>query len=93
MLEVKNQGCFGKSFRIVRPQIRRGELLAVFGTRARDEWIAELGPADTCVAPVLSVPEVVADEQYAARHAFVEAHDAEHGRFRQVGYVLAGTSP
>jgi alpha-methylacyl-CoA racemase len=71
----------------------RGELLAVFRTRERDEWIAELGPADTCVAPVLSVPEVVADEQYAARHAFVEADDAEHGRFRQVGYVLAGTNP
>ena len=70
----------------------RGELLAVFRTRARDEWIAELGPADTCVAPVLSVPEVVADEQYVAREAFVEAEDPDHGRFRQVGYLLAGTS-
>lgn len=69
----------------------RAELAAVFGTRPRDEWIAELGPADTCVAPVLSVPEVVNDPQYAARGAFVEAADAAHGTFRQVGYVLAGS--
>ncbi|MBV8161159.1 MAG: CoA transferase [Acidimicrobiia bacterium] len=72
----------------------RGELAAVFRTRSRDEWVAELGPADTCVAPVLSVPEVVADEQYRARGAFVDAEGADpsHGRFRQVGYVLAGSS-
>ncbi|HEV3354935.1 MAG TPA: CaiB/BaiF CoA-transferase family protein, partial [Acidimicrobiales bacterium] len=69
----------------------RGELAAVFRTKTRDEWVAELGPADTCVAPVLSVPEVVDDEQYTARGAFVEASDAEHGAFRQVGYVLAGS--
>jgi alpha-methylacyl-CoA racemase len=69
----------------------RGELAAVFGTKTRDEWVAELGPADTCVAPVLAVPEVVEDQQYAARGAFVEADDASHGRFRQVGYVLAGS--
>jgi alpha-methylacyl-CoA racemase len=69
----------------------RGELAAVFRTRSRDEWVAELGPADTCVAPVLSVPEVVEDEQYAARRALIEASDPDHGTFRQVGYVLAGS--
>ncbi len=69
----------------------RAELTAVFRTRTRDEWVAELGPADTCVAPVLAVPEVVDDEQYAARGAFVEAVDDEHGTFRQVGHVLAGS--
>ena len=69
----------------------RGELAALFRTRSRDEWVAELGPTDTCVAPVLSVPEVVEDEQYSARRAFVEAADPEHGTFRQVGYVLAGS--
>jgi len=71
----------------------RGELRAVFRTRARDEWVAELGPADTCVAPVLSVPEVVADQQYEARGAFVDAEHPEHGTFRQVGYVFAGSQP
>jgi alpha-methylacyl-CoA racemase len=69
----------------------RGELTAIFRTRPRDEWVASLGPADTCVAPVLSVREVVDDEQYNARGAFVEASDPEHGTFRQVGYVLAGS--
>jgi alpha-methylacyl-CoA racemase len=69
----------------------RAELAAVFRTRPRDEWVAELGPADTCVAPVLSVPEVAEDEQYAARGAFVSASDPDHGTFRQVGYVLAGS--
>ena len=35
----------------------RSDLAAVFATRDRDEWVAELAEADTCVAPVLSVPE------------------------------------
>ena len=69
----------------------RGELAAVFRTRPRDEWVTELGPADTCVAPVLSAPELVDDDQYAARGAFVDASDPDHGAFRQVGYVLAGS--
>jgi crotonobetainyl-CoA:carnitine CoA-transferase CaiB-like acyl-CoA transferase len=69
----------------------RGELAAVFRTKERDQWVAELGPADTCVAAVLSVPEVVQDEQFVARDAFVDASDVEHGAFRQVGYVLAGS--
>jgi alpha-methylacyl-CoA racemase len=69
----------------------RADLEAAFRTRARDEWCAELAPADTCVAPVLSVPEVVADEQFTARNAFVWATDEEHGDFRQVGWVLAGS--
>jgi alpha-methylacyl-CoA racemase len=69
----------------------RGELAAVFRTKTRDEWVRELGPADTCVAPVLSVPEVVKDEQFVARGAFVDADLPKHGQFRQVGYVLAGS--
>ena len=42
----------------VQDQIR-AELRAVFLTRDLDDWIAELSPADTCVAPVLTVPEIV----------------------------------
>ena len=49
-----------------------------------------LTPADTCVAPVLSVPEVVDDAQFAARGAFVDAEHPTAGTFRQVGPVLAG---
>ena len=76
----------------VQDQIR-AELRAVFLTRDRDEWTTQLSPADTCVAPVLSVPEVVADEQFVARGDYVHARHAEHGDFRQVGPVFAGMEP
>jgi alpha-methylacyl-CoA racemase len=65
----------------------RTDLAATFATKTRDEWVSELAPANTCVAPVLSVPEIVANEQYEARRAFV---DAPRGEFGQVGYLLAG---
>ena len=71
----------------------RADLTKVFATRTRDEWVALLGPADTCVAPVLSVPEVVADEQYRARGCFVTATAPAQGSFAQVGAVLAGMVP
>ncbi len=56
----------------------RADLRRVLAGRPRDEWVALLADADTCVAPVLSVPEVVAEPQFAARGLFVEAvHPAE----------------
>ncbi len=69
----------------------REALRRVFAGKDRDAWVAELGPSNTCVAPVHSVPELVADAQLAARGAFVEAEHPERGRFRQVGPLLAGT--
>jgi alpha-methylacyl-CoA racemase len=74
-----------------QPQIR-ADFEAVLAGRERDAWVAELGPADTCVAPVLSGPEVVHDPHFEARHAFALAEHAERGTFRQVGAVLAGTT-
>lgn len=68
----------------------RADFRAAFARRPRDEWVAELAPADTCVAPVYSVADVVNDAQFRARGAFVEAVDEEHGVFEQVGAVLAG---
>jgi len=68
----------------------RADFARMFRTRDRDDWVAELAPADTCVSPVNSIPEVVADPQFTARKAFVDADHPEHGRFRQVGPVLAG---
>ncbi len=73
----------------VQDQIR-AEMRAVFLTRDRDEWTALLSAADTCVAPVLTVPEVADDEQFVARGDYVVADHAEHGDFRQVGPVFAG---
>jgi alpha-methylacyl-CoA racemase len=73
----------------VQDQIR-ADFRAAFATRDRDDWVAELAPADTCVAPVYSVPELVDDAHFAARHDFVEATADGHGAFRQLGWVLAG---
>jgi alpha-methylacyl-CoA racemase len=73
----------------VQDQIR-AEVRGVFLTRDRDEWTSLLSAADTCVAPVLDVPEVTVDEQFVAREDFVDAHHGAQGDFRQVGPVFAG---
>ena len=77
----------------------RADFAAAFATRDRDAWVDELAAADTCVSPVLSVAELVYDEQYVARRAIVDARVDDAGRadgapasFRQVGPVLAGMS-
>jgi alpha-methylacyl-CoA racemase len=74
---------------LVQAEIRTA-FSAAFATRDRDDWVAELGPADTCVAPVYSIPELVDDPHLHARRTFVDAHDEHHGTFRQVGWTLAG---
>jgi alpha-methylacyl-CoA racemase len=68
----------------------RSDFRDAFATRTRDDWVADLAPADTCVAPVYTVPEMVEDPHFAARHVFVDAESAEHGRFRQAGWLFAG---
>jgi len=73
----------------------RADFAAVFVTEDRDTWVAELAAADTCVSPVLAADELIDDEQYVARRAFVDAvpaggTGAVPGVFRQVGPVLAG---
>jgi alpha-methylacyl-CoA racemase len=68
----------------------RSAFRARFKEKSRDQWAAELGPADTCVAPVLTIAEAAADEQFAARGAIVDATHPTEGAFRQVGPVLAG---
>jgi len=71
----------------------RAALAAGFARRDRDAWVAELGPGNACVAPVLSVAEVTADPGFAARRAFGDAEHPVHGRIRQVGPILAGQTP
>lgn len=73
----------------VQDQIRT-DLRRVFASQTRDEWVAQLAPHDTCVAPVSSVPELVDDPQFVDRGAFVSADSADRGMFRQVGPMLAG---
>jgi alpha-methylacyl-CoA racemase len=76
----------------VQDEIRR-DFRAAFRKKDRDEWAAELGPGDCCVAPVLSMPEIARDPHLVGRGAFSEARHPEHGVFRQVAPVLAGMNP
>jgi alpha-methylacyl-CoA racemase len=71
----------------------RDAMAEVFATKTRDEWVAVLGPADTCVSPVNTVAEAVHDEQYAARGAIADAVDATAGAFRQAAPIWAGSVP
>ncbi|MAG30885.1 MAG: carnitine dehydratase [Deltaproteobacteria bacterium] len=68
----------------------REDFRAAFKTRTRDEWTAELAPNDTCVAPVLTIPEVTQEPHWRERGIFMEAEHAEHGVFEQVAPILAG---
>jgi alpha-methylacyl-CoA racemase len=69
----------------------RAALRGAFARRDRDDWVAELAPGDTCVAPVYSVPELAEDPHFRARGLFVEARHPSRGSFRQLGPLLAGT--
>lgn len=68
----------------------RAAFAATFRTRTRDDWTAALAADDTCVAPVLSIPEVVSDPHWRARGVFMEAVHSERGVFEQVAPILAG---
>lgn len=73
----------------VQDQIR-ADFTAAFASRAMADWVELLAPADTCVSPVATVPELVEDEHYRARGAIVTAHRPGHEAFEQVGFPLAG---
>ena len=73
-------------------EIRR-DFRDAFKKRDRDDWVAELGPGDCCVAPVLSMPEIAKNEHLRGRGAFSQAEHPEHGVFEQVAPVLAGMNP
>jgi alpha-methylacyl-CoA racemase len=70
----------------------RADLSRAFQARDRDAWVAELAPADTCVAPVYAISELARDPHFQARGLFAEAEHPEHGRFRQLAPALAGAA-
>jgi alpha-methylacyl-CoA racemase len=72
-----------------QPAIREAFKQA-FKHRSRDEWTALLSANDTCVAPVLSIPEVTEHPHWRARGVFMEAEYADRGVFEQVSPILAG---
>lgn len=71
----------------------RAAIAAVLASADRDEWVRRLGPADCCVAPVNSVSEAVADEQYRDRGVVVKAEHPTEGTIEQIAPVWAGAEP
>jgi len=68
----------------------RAQIAAAFATRPRDEWVQLLADEDTCVAPVLSPSEVVADPHLRARGLVTEVAVGGQ-RFGQIGRPIAGS--
>ncbi len=71
----------------------RDAFAAAFASRTRDEWVEVLAGADTCVAPVLEVGEVVSHTRSAAPDLVVTVSHPKHGEFAQLGPLLAGMDP
>ncbi|MEX1255374.1 MAG: CaiB/BaiF CoA-transferase family protein [Dehalococcoidia bacterium] len=65
----------------------------IFLTKTRDEWVAELMPGETCVAPVNAIDEVARDPHLRHRQLIVETETPEGARREQVGVMvkLSGT--
>ena len=59
----------------------------------RDEWVAELGPADTCVSEVATVPEVVRDEHFRDRAVFTHRDRRAARRLRTGRLGARGHGP
>ncbi len=68
----------------------RAAFAAAFATRTRDEWVAELAGADTCVAPVLEISEVAEYPQFVARGVVGSATHPVEGALSQLVPLLAG---
>ncbi len=71
----------------------RDAFAAAFASRTRDEWVEVLAGADTCVAPVLEVGEVVSHTRSAAPDLVVTVTHPKQGEFAQLGPLLAGMDP
>lgn len=69
----------------------RQALRQAFAQKTRTEWMQLFSTMDSCTAPVNSIAQVVEDPHFIARGAFVEVDHPEHGAFRQVGPLLAGS--
>ena len=71
---------------------KRDEIFAAFGeifrTKTRDEWVSELMPAETCVAPVYDIDEVAADPHLRHRGMIVDVKQAGKEPRSQVGVMV-----
>jgi crotonobetainyl-CoA:carnitine CoA-transferase CaiB-like acyl-CoA transferase len=71
---------------------KRDEMFAAFREaflrKTRDEWVAELMPAETCVAPVYAMDEVVRDPHLRERGMIVEPQLPGTASRAQVGVMV-----
>lgn len=73
-----------------RQEEMRSAFQAKFLTRERDYWTDLLAANDTCVAPVLTIAEIVEDRHLQSRDTFMRACHPTEGEFTQLAPVLAG---
>ncbi len=64
------------------------EVEAIFASRPRAAWVAELEAAGLCVSPVLSLDEAVEDPQLQARKMLLRLRDPELGDVRLIGQPI-----
>ncbi len=69
----------------------RAQLTAAFATRSRGDWAGQLGDADCCAAPVMTIPEMTDDPQVAARGLVGKAVHPADGELAQLDRIWAGT--
>lgn len=60
----------------------------IFKTRPRDEWVSLLMPAETCVAPVYAIDEVVADPHLRWRKLIVDSPQPGGSARAEVGVMV-----
>jgi crotonobetainyl-CoA:carnitine CoA-transferase CaiB-like acyl-CoA transferase len=53
-------------------------LKAIFKTKTRDEWVAELADLDACLGPVYSIEEAFNDPQMQARGVTVTSSTGDY---------------
>jgi len=68
-------------------EAQKHALRNIFLTRTRDEWVDLLMMEDTCVAPVLSLDEVMSNEHHRARGAILSGEEIGKGFIDQVGMI------
>jgi crotonobetainyl-CoA:carnitine CoA-transferase CaiB-like acyl-CoA transferase len=66
---------------------QKATLREIFLTRDRDTWVELLMFEDTCVTPVLSLDEVMADRHHRERGAILAGSDIGEGFTDQVGMI------
>ena len=69
----------------------RAAMTEAFAARSRGDWASQLGDADCCVAPVLTIPEMTEDPHVEARGLVGRAEHPIDGQLAQLDRIWAGT--